>query len=154
MSNRDTIGSQARLDRIVAHIQLAENFKVLVDQDKEFFDADGVPSGRFYFQVWHYRKDVITGEWGWGHGGKAYVSPHASDSELVQTVFGLYKGFWEHEARETFKWRGRRVFGPHIDTDALWEVATKVDVRKPMPEQKPEPAEERGGMNFDPSQVL
>src|SRR6187551_2912274 len=88
-----------------------------------------IPDGRFYFQIMCWRLDVITGEMGWGYGGKAYLSPHATDSELVQTVFGLYRAYWEHEARETFVWRERRVFGPHIATEALWDVAQRVDVR-------------------------
>jgi hypothetical protein len=87
-------------------------------------------SGRYFFQIGCVRKDVVTGEMGYGKGGKAYLSPFASDSELVQTVFGLYKGYWEHEARDTFEWKGRRVFGPHIDTQALWEIAERTDARQ------------------------
>lgn len=112
-----------RLDRIVNDVTLADNFSIRIRQDE---DADG---GRYYFQIQCWRKDVITGEMGFGYGGKAYLSPHATDSELVQTIFGLYKGYWEHEARETFQWRGRRVFGPHISTEALWDAAPRVDVR-------------------------
>lgn len=112
-----------RLVRISGDVTLAENFGVIVDQDKK--DSNG----RYYFQITYWRKDVITGEMGFGYGGKAYLSEHASESELVQTIFGLYKGYWEHEARETFQWKGRRVFGPHISTEALWDVARRVDIR-------------------------
>lgn len=114
-----------RLGRIVSNIELGENYSVKIGQDEE-----AGPDGRYYFQIMFWRKDIITGKMGMGYGGKAYLSSHASDSELVQTIFGLYKGFWEHEARETFKWNGRRVFGPHISTEALWEVARRIDVRK------------------------
>lgn len=112
-----------RLTLIAADVELAENFSLVIARDPE------VPNGRFYFQIRCWRKDVITGEMGYGFGGKSYLSPHATDSELVQTIFGLYKGYWEHEARESFQWRGRRVFGPHISTEALWDVARRVDVR-------------------------
>lgn len=112
-----------RLERIVNDITLADNFSVKIARDQE------VDDGRYYFQIQCWRKDVITGEMGFGYGGKAYLSEHATDSELVQTIFGLYKGYWEHEARESFQWRGRRVFGPHIATEALWEIARRVDVR-------------------------
>lgn len=112
-----------RISRIVDDVKLAENFAVIIGQD-----PDNDP-GRYYFQIQCWRKDVITGEEGFGYGGKAYLSPHSSDSELVQTIFGLYKGYFEHEARETFQWRERRVFGPHISTEALWDVARRVDVR-------------------------
>lgn len=53
----------------------------------------------------------------------------SSRSSLIQTIFGLYLSFVEHEARETFLYRGRRVFGPHISTDALWEIAERTDAR-------------------------
>lgn len=112
-----------RLCRIVGDIELADNFDVVVGRDAE------VGEGRYYFQIECLRKDVITGEMGLGYGGKAYLSPHATDSELVQTIFGLYLRYVEHEARETFEWRGRRVFGPHIAVEALWDVARRVDVR-------------------------
>lgn len=109
----------ARLAVIVADIELGMNCGVRL----------GVSEGRRFVQIQCWRKDVITGEYGWGYGGKAYPSEHASDSEIIQMIFGLYKGYWEHEARETFVWRDRRVFGPHISTEALWSVARKVDVR-------------------------
>lgn len=118
-----------RLNRIVGDIRLGMNCEVQIGIDKSFFDAEGRPAGRFYFQVKCWRRDVITGEYGWGYGGKAYLSPHSTDSELVQTIFGLYKGYWEHEARENFEYRGRRVFGPHISTEALWDIARRVDYR-------------------------
>lgn len=120
------MNDEAFYDRIVAvagEVRLPKQFTICVAQDHE------VPNGRYYFQIECWRKDVITGEMGTGYGGKAYLSEYATDSELVQTIFGLYKGYVEHEARETFLYRGRRVFGPHIDVRALWVVARRVDVR-------------------------
>lgn len=112
-----------RLMRIAADVELAEHFAIVVRQDEAH------NGGRWFYQIQCWRKDAITGEMGLGYGGKAYLSPHATDSELVQTIFGLYKGYWEHEARETFTWRGRRIFGPHLNVEALWSIARKVDVR-------------------------
>lgn len=109
----------ARLQHIANQITLAEDFSVLVGFDTE----------RYYFQIRCWRKDVITEKYGYGYGGKAYLSPHATESELVGTVFGLYKSYWEHEARESFLWDGRRIYGPHISVNALWQVAQHVDVR-------------------------
>jgi len=120
---------ERRLERIVGEISLGMDCDLMVGKDETFYDQYGEPDGRFYFQVTCWRRDTITGEMGRGFGGKAYLSPHATDSELIQTAFGLYKGYWEHEARETFIWRDRRPFGPHISTEALWSVARKVDVR-------------------------
>lgn len=121
MSEMDDL--RARLGRLVGEIDLGMNSRVIIGHDDE-----NTP-GRWYLQIECWRRDVITGEMGYGYGGKAYLSPHATDSELVQTAFGLYKGYWEHEARETFVWRGRRVFGPHIATEALWDVAERTDAR-------------------------
>lgn len=112
-----------RLEFIAGQIKLADNFNLYLGRDKA---NDG---GRYYFQIECYRKDVITGEMGWGRGGKGYLSPFQTKNEIVQLIFGLYKGYWEHEARESFEYRGRRVYGPHIDVDALWDVARRVDVR-------------------------
>lgn len=110
-----------RLDRIAEEIALAPTFDIRIGQDGD--------EGRYFFQIQCWRRDVITGDMGWGFGGKAYLSEHATDSELVGVIFGLYKSYMEHEARETFTFRGRRVYGPHINVEALWEVARRVDVR-------------------------
>jgi hypothetical protein len=120
---------KARLERIAGEIELGMNCTLEFWQDRE---SD--VGGRFYFQIACERLDVVTKVMGTGYSGKAYLSEFMTDSELVQTTFGLYKGYWEHEARETFEWRGRRVFGPHISTEALWDVALRTDARKPIPE--------------------
>lgn len=117
---------RARLGHLAGEINLGMESRLIIGHDDEH------KPGRWYFQIECWRRDVVTGEMGYGYGGKAYLSPHATDSELVQTAFGLYKGYWEHEARETFTWRGRRVFGPHISTEALWDVAECTDARSAL----------------------
>lgn len=86
--------------------------------------------GRIYLQVGHARPDAISGLPGWGYGGKAYLSQHMTDSELVQTVFGLFKSYEEHECRESFLWDGAQIFGPHIDVKALHHIAWQTDARQ------------------------
>lgn len=113
----------SRIYLLADEVELGMGCELVIGQDPEN------EPGRFYYQIKCWRKDVITGEMGWGYGGKAYLSPHATDSELLQTIFGLYKGYWEHEARENFKWNGRRIYGPHIDAKALYEAATHLDYR-------------------------
>lgn len=88
-----------------------------------------VANGRWYYQVECDRPDAITGEPGVGRGSKAYLSPHATRSELVQTAFGLFKGYEEHECREFFRYDGEQVFGPHIDVLAHHRVARETEVR-------------------------
>lgn len=112
-----------RLHRIRDEITLPANFTLIVERDKALAD------GRWYFQIDAYRPDTYTGQMGHGRGRKAYLSAHATDSELIQCAFGLLDAYVHHEAREGFLWKGRRVFGPHIDVHALWEVAERYDAR-------------------------
>jgi hypothetical protein len=51
------------------------------------------------------------------------IRPAASDSEIVATAFKCVLTSLEHEAREQFKYRGRAVFGPHMDVEELWKLA-------------------------------
>jgi hypothetical protein len=112
---------------VVRDIELGFNCELILGTDL---------GGRNYLQVRCWRPDTLTGVSSWGTGGKAYLSPHMVKSEITQIAFGLYKGYLEHEARESFKYRGRRVYGPHIDVEALWEVCRRVDVR-PQPSPQP-----------------
>ena len=112
-----------RLMELASRVKLGMKCKVKIGRDHE------IPNGRYYFQIACWRMDVITKVDGWGYGGKAYLSRFMTDSELFQIIFGLYKGYWEHEARENFEIDGVRPFGPHISTEALISVSRKVDVR-------------------------
>jgi hypothetical protein len=120
-----------RLQRIVSEVELDMQIPcvVRIGRDEGVYDAFGEPAGKYFVQIQCFRRDVITGEEDWGYGGKEYISEHAVESEIIQTIFGLYVAYWTHEARETFRWRGRRVFGPHIKTEALWEAAPHIEVR-------------------------
>lgn len=64
------------------------------------------------------------------HGRKWRLSPHMTRSEFVQTALMAVLAAEEHEAREQFHFRGRAVFGPHIDVEGLWEQCRKTDARK------------------------
>ena len=118
-----------KVHTVANEVQLGMNCQVIIGQDRIQIDAQTSAPGRYYYQIECWRKDVITGHMGYGRGGKAYLSEHMTRNELVQCIFGLYQSYWIHEARENFQWRGRRVFGPHIDTEALWDAATHIDAR-------------------------
>jgi hypothetical protein len=62
-------------------------------------------------------------------GRKWRLSPHMVRAEVVQTAFAAVRAFEEHEARELFRWRGRAVFGPHIDLDALHGACVSTEAR-------------------------
>jgi hypothetical protein len=81
------------------------------------------PDGRLYYQVHALRPDTYTGEMGEGTGGKAYLSPHMIEDELVQLAWGLFQAYVTHEAREGFTYKGKRIFGPHLRVANLLKIA-------------------------------
>lgn len=46
-------------------------------------------------------------------GRKWYLSEHMLDEEILQTALLAALTFEEHEAREAFRFNGRKLFGPH-----------------------------------------
>lgn len=66
------------------------------------------------------------------HGRKWLISRFMTKNELIQTAFKAILTAEEHEVRENFLYKGRRILGPHIDVDALWNACTQLDVRNEM----------------------
>lgn len=92
----------------------------------------GDKSGSLFLQG-HYREaDITTGAVEEQTTRKWYLSPHMTRSELVQTALKLALTSAEHRVREHFLYRGERIYGPHFDCEALWELARagRFDVRK------------------------
>ena len=56
-------------------------------------------------------------------GRKWRLSKHMTAGELVQTAFMAILAALEHEAREQFRYKGVDVLNPHMDLEALVEVA-------------------------------
>lgn len=115
-------------------ITLEKLDEILKDIDAEYQGVKfeifrGDHKGNLWIQVGTERPDTYTGESGIGKGGKAYVSEFATHDEIVKKVFGLCMSYVEHEAREGFKWKGRRVFNPHVSIEALYSVALKSNYR-------------------------
>lgn len=89
----------------------------------------GEDGERVYLQ-WKFRAACAkSGEVCEQSGRKWHLSPHMTDSELVNTAFKAAMTAEEHECRENFRWRGKRIFNPHIDVTALWRVCDREDVR-------------------------
>lgn len=82
-----------------------------------------------YLQVRFVAPDVDDWEPSWQHGRKWWLSSYMTKSELVQTALKAVLTAEEHEARERFLYQGRRIFGPHINVDVLWEASEHHDVR-------------------------
>lgn len=89
---------------------------------------NGIPFLRVAFQ----EEDVSSGRMAEVHGRKWRLSYHMTRSEVVQTALKAVLTAMEHEVRETFMWRGQRIFGPHLDIDVLHAIAENVDVRAPL----------------------
>lgn len=65
------------------------------------------------------------------HTRKWYVSDKACRNEVVQTALKCVLTSVEHEARERFTYRGKAIYGPHFDVDALHRIcaAGELDYR-------------------------
>lgn len=86
--------------------------------------------GRPILQVAFEAEDTDTGEWAEQKGRKWFLSPHMTNSEVVSTALKAVLTAMEHEVRELFTYRGRPVYGPHLDIEALWIVAGARDQRE------------------------
>jgi rubrerythrin len=79
-----------------------------------------------------------------------YISEQACRNEVVQTALKCVLTSVEHEARERFKYRGKAIFGPHFDVDALHRICAdkELDYRGKTTSHPPslEPIVQRCGM--------
>jgi hypothetical protein len=91
--------------------------------------ADGT---RPYLQLHWVSQDVSTDN---QNSRKWKLSAFMTRSELVQTAFKAVMTAEEHETRERFHYRGKPVFGPHIDVEQLWNVCDHLDVRDSLYEE-------------------
>jgi hypothetical protein len=115
---------------VIGRITYRPGYRFEIEIDKKD------PDGRVYLQLWHTRPDAVTGNTGEGRGGKRYLSPHMTDSEIVRSALGACLAYEEHEVREFFKYapdeeyEPRAIFGPHGDVNQLYRVADILDVRQ------------------------
>lgn len=58
-------------------------------------------------------------------GGKRYLSKHMCRQEIVGVCYALIEAAEIHEMREWFRYKGASIYNPHLDPDALVEVARK-----------------------------
>lgn len=80
-------------------------------------------SGVMYLRASYPEPDIITGQEEIQHTRKWQLSEHMVKSEIVQTAFKCALTSAEHTTREHFLYKGERVYGPHFDVDALYEIA-------------------------------
>lgn len=82
-----------------------------------------------FLQVQFDEPDLVTGTVEEQHGRKWILSQFMTRSEVVTTAFKAVMTAVEHETREKFRYRGRMIFGPHFDVEALHSVARRVELR-------------------------
>lgn len=75
---------------------------------------------------------AFSGEYNSWRSGKRYLSPHMCKQEIVGACFSLIQDAENHEMREYFRYRGRAIFNPHLDPDALYDIAVlrNMDMRE------------------------
>lgn len=72
-------------------------------------------------KVWRF--DVYSKEWGYGYGGVQVVTDDMTEDAIIKRCFVAVRDYAEHEVRENFLWKGRRVFDPHQPLQNLWEIS-------------------------------
>lgn len=83
-----------------------------------------------YLQARYLEKDIITGKNEWQFTRRWFLSPEMVKSEVVATCFKCVITSMEHRTREHFTYyRGKRIYGPHFDVDALHSIAGQVEHR-------------------------
>ncbi len=93
------------------------------------FEVHEVNTGETWLQLTWVGPDTDTDAYAELRSRKWKLSPFMTKSEVVQTAFKAVMTAEEHETREAFKYRGKAIFGPHLDIDALWEISGKTDTR-------------------------
>lgn len=87
------------------------------------------PEGRQYLQIYQESICNRTGK-PYNEGGRKWdISKYMTESEIVFTVWKAVLTFMEHELREQFMYKGKRIFDPHIDVNALLSVCEQRSVR-------------------------
>lgn len=95
-----------------------------VEFTNHVFQAEEAPGG-FHMWISGIEPDSYTGRMEVQEGRKWFISNKCTPSDVVRTAFKATSTWAEHEARETFKFKGARVFSPHFDLNKA--VARKRD---------------------------
>ncbi len=88
----------------------------------------GYEDNRMWFQVGVTAEaeisfDPIEGKKVPWRGAKHWLSPHMCRNEIVSLVFHAIERAEMHEVKEWFRYKNRSIFNPHLDPDALAELA-------------------------------
>lgn len=78
--------------------------------------------GGVFVQASYPEADTYSGAPGTQYTRKWLLSPEMTNSEILTTVFKLCATSFEHRCRESFKYKERRIFGPHFDVEDLVQI--------------------------------
>lgn len=89
----------------------------------------GNKNGTLYLQVIFLAPDNYTGEVEPQFCRKWQLSKFMVKSEVVRTAYKAVLAAEEHEVGEHFKYKDKLIFCPHVDVEALLDIAGRVDIR-------------------------
>lgn len=98
---------------------------VYIDRDTEHLNHV------WFVQARLWRPDATTGIEDWGEGSKVLIENTMSEGQVVKRCFVAMRDFAEHEVREGFKWKGRKVLSPHVDITAMYDAAVMLEELEP-----------------------
>ena len=81
--------------------------------------------GGVYLRAEYFEPDIYTQKFEKQYTRKWLLSPLMTDSEVVQTCFKMCFTSMEHKTRESFTYKGSRIFGPHFDVEDLVTLCKK-----------------------------
>ena len=123
MTNKPQLVEHDYFSYILRDVDIGK-WELLLRQDPQ--------GGRFFIQIQFDEVDHDTGEGGYrAYCRKWYLSPHMTRSEIVRTAWKAYEAAILHEAQETFKYKNKSIYNPHMDVEALVEIADRRDSREP-----------------------
>ena len=106
--------------------KLRETIANLSYKDWAFrIEKDGI--GLWFLQIVVNGPDATTEQPITWSGRKWRLSMHMGRGEIAQTALAAVLAAEEHEARERFLYRGRAIFGPHLNVEKLWALAGAED---------------------------
>ncbi len=88
--------------------------------DREFRLLD--KGDGFLLQVTYVEADIDTGVPEEQRARKWYISPHMTETEIVETAFAACQRSMMHVVGEHFLYLGKRVYSPHFEIDARLEL--------------------------------
>lgn len=124
-------------------MQTMESIKAIVDNISyndwtirlDRYADNGPP----YVQILFMDKDRITGNLEQQRCRKWVLSFFMTDSEVVRTTFQAIQQAALHEVQEAFKYKGKRIFNPHMDYDALAQNIANGNIGVVVREEMPKP---------------